>query len=288
MKNIYSNGDKGYVRKSILLSTTVLAMGLSGCKTTDIGILSGLAANEGCRAVAGDSLWARIGCVGAGYLFAKGTMALSDKIKQNLAEKDQRKALAATTEALHTGQMVKLDLPDSEAVLTVSTEGDAQPKVIKAEILVANAELSYYTDQLTVVGASYQATSDTKFFSKPNSEESVGSLDAGSKVHVFGSTSDGKYYLVGHGVESAFAGVEPVAIGFAPTSSFSNPTLAKAGEAALIDIVSIPESAISSAEFSWQSGCKVTNFSIQKSGEEEPITDTATSCTGPSGIPLTA
>lgn len=152
---------------------------------------------------------------------------LGPSIVKLLKERDQRKALEAARDALKTGEPQTIELPDSNAVVSVKPVDQPVYKEIESEILADKKNISG-VQKLKGIGSVYRAEQTVTVYGGPGaSYPSVDAVKAGEKVHVMGKLLDQPWFLVARMVaEGKDAYPAPMAFGFVQDKSLAELTQA--------------------------------------------------------------
>lgn len=153
--------------------------------------------------------------------------ALGESITKHLKEQDQRKALQAAREALRTGEPQTVQLPDSNAVLTITPTGPPVYKDVETDILVDKKNVRA-VQKLKGVGSVYQAAQVVTVYPGPGTTlPGVDTVKAGEQVHVMGRLIDQPWFLVARMVaESENSYPAPMAFGFVSDNALVEMTTA--------------------------------------------------------------
>ena len=228
-------------------------------------------------------------CAALGAAVGFGTAFITNAILDTLDERDQRAALKAASESLETGQPTVVALPSSGATMTVTPVADTTTtEVVKEQaILVDKAQVAEVGGAFGVVGLPQRVRTRANVRSGPNvASAKVSQIEAGQVVHTFGKHETAQWYLVGLGVESDFY-QEPMAIGYVSGDLL---TAASGGDQAEINWIEgrQPPASAEVTKMKWVVKCQDMEFKLEKSDGTQTTSEVSSSCTGPTGIPVSA
>jgi len=253
-----------------------------------ISKIAGVTVGVGCARSVESRAAAQLLCGIAGLAAKQFVNAVGEDIAAEIAEEEQREVLVATNDALKSGEPRVLKLPKSNGTLKITPKQSKQRREVQVAILVNASNVNSLGDRYVVAGSAFPARTRVNVRSGPGTNFGVvGSLDAGSLVHVFGETESKEWLLVGFSVNGDW-GPEPMATGFV-SAQFIN-RAASAGDDAEADLLGggqMPSQA-ELTEVTWLLECDDTDFDYQKEGATEVVKETSTMCVGPTGESISA
>ena len=198
---------------------------------------------------------------------------------EKLKEHDQRKALEAVRESLHTGQPKTIELPDSKMVFTVSPED--QPIYVEEEFEIKiDKKTVSDLNKLQAVGMVYQTANPVIVSARPIDGSGTNrNLESGEKVFVMGEDPVNKWMMVAFGIEQKDA-YEHIGVGYVPRNSLNpNPIYDHDAEA---DTWIEPPPTIASVKIPFVQVCR--KMLADARGDDGTVEkSTSHTCTTPSG-----
>lgn len=144
------------------------------------------------------------------------TKVLSEKVVQHLQERDKVKALEAAGDSLDTGEPTTIELPDSQATLTISPIDQPVFKETESDLLIDKKTLTEIYP-IEGIGNLYQAQDPGEIRSGAGKEfSSIGKIQNGEILHVLGKVANQPWLMVARMIDRDEFSTSPYGIGYVP------------------------------------------------------------------------